>query len=73
MGNVIPKLDVIDSDGLASGWAIPTAAGAAIYEALAANTPKIVAPPTESESDGEVSERKNRTSVQLETNRKTHR
>lgn len=46
-GKVIPKLLVIDSDGLASGSAIPTAAGAAIYDALAAKTPRTVAPPTD--------------------------
>ena len=39
-------LDISANVGLAVGRATATAAGAAIYEALAAKIPNIVAPPT---------------------------
>ena len=42
---MIPILDVSASGRFALGSAIPTVAGAAIYEALAHNTAKIVTPP----------------------------
>ena len=41
-------LDISASGAFASGNPTETAAGAAIYEALAHKTPRIVAPPTES-------------------------
>src|SRR5215204_3050774 len=43
-GNVIPKDAVRYNDGFASGNEMRIAAGAAMYEALAASTPMSVAP-----------------------------
>ena len=45
-GKVIPRLLASVIDGLASGRARRTAAGAAMYDALAHRTPRIMAPPT---------------------------
>ena len=46
-GKVTPMLDISASGAFASGNPIETAAGAAMYEALAHKTPSMVAPPTE--------------------------
>ncbi len=45
-GNVNATDATSESDGFASGIAALIAAGAEIYEALPANTPSMVAPPT---------------------------
>lgn len=47
-GNVTPMLDIKASGAFASGKPTEIAAGAAMYEALAHKTPRMVAPPTES-------------------------